>query len=161
MLSRVWVARFRQLGHGEDSGKLGFSKLFDLFLYELFQLQVILLEGQSILLLVVMEPFFFQAGRDARTEQGTVKGLGQIVVGAHRDATDNAVHLVQRGNHHDGDVAHGRIGLQPFQGLDAAELRHVYVEQDEIGGVLSGLGQGREAVLREQHVISQDPHLFV
>ena len=53
------------------------------------------------------------------------------------------------------------IGLEPFDGLDAVQLRHHDIEQDEIGQQLADLLQRLDPVRRGRHLVALglEPHL--
>ena len=59
--------------------------------------------------------------------------LGQIFVGAGVEPGDHVLRGRARGAQYDRDERHRRILFQPPADLEAVELRHFHVEQDEIG----------------------------
>src|SRR5262249_14213804 len=73
-----------------------------------------------------------QAGADAGTQQGRIERFGQVVFSAQLDAANDAVDLVDGGNHNDGDVPQALIRLHCREHLVAVHVRHHDVEQHEI-----------------------------
>ena len=86
--------------------------------------------------LEVVEPLLRQPGVDARTKEGRVEGLRQVVVGTDLDAANDAVDLVDCRDHDHGDVLGARRRLELLERRDPIELRHEDVEQDDIGRLL-------------------------
>ena len=43
-----------------------------------------------------------------------------------------AIHVAKGGDHHHGDVAGCRIGLQPTADVDAADVRHLHIQQNQV-----------------------------
>ena len=70
---------------------------------------------------------------DPAEQLDLVDRLGEEVVGAGLDAALEVAGLVQGGDHQDGDVLRRRVGPEPLADLEAAELRHHHVEQDQVG----------------------------
>ena len=84
--------------------------------------------------LLVVQALLLQAGADPRLQEHRVERLGQVVLGAELDAAHHAVHLVQRRDHEDRDVAQRGIGLEPLEHGIAVQVRHHDVEQHEVDG---------------------------
>ena len=80
--------------------------------------------------LLVAQPLLAERRRDPRPEDRRVDGLGEVVGGAHADAADDAVELVDAGDDDDRQVAQGRVGLERGERLVAVHLGHDDVEQD-------------------------------
>ena len=62
--------------------------------------------------LEVVEPLLREPRVDSRPEDHGVEGLGQVVVGADLDAADDALGLVDGGDHDHGDVLGSRRRLE-------------------------------------------------
>ena len=84
--------------------------------------------------LLIAQALLLQARAHPRAQQHRVEGLGEIVLRAQLDAADHRVHLVERRDHQDGDVAQLGVRLELAQHLGAALARHQHVEQDEVEG---------------------------
>ena len=78
-----------------------------------------------------------------------VDRLGQVVLGAHLDALDHAVELVERRRHDHRDVAEMRVELQLRQHLVTVELGHQDVEQHQVEVLATQQVERLAAVLRE------------
>ena len=70
--------------------------------------------------------------------------LGQVVVAAGFEAGDDILGVGLGGHQDDRDEPVRRVLLEPLHDLDAVELRHHDVEQDQIG---LELGRARERLL--------------
>src|SRR5262249_35691226 len=70
---------------------------------------------------------------DAQQQFAFVDGLGDKVVGAGLDGTLDVAGVIEGGDHDDADVARGRVGAQALADLEAADLRHHDVEEDQVG----------------------------
>src|SRR5262249_31867767 len=81
---------------------------------------------------LIVQSLALQAGSYAGAQQRRIERLGQIVLGTQLNAADNAVDLVDSGNHDDRDVPQALVRLHCRQHLVAVHLRHHDVEQDEI-----------------------------
>jgi hypothetical protein len=79
-----------------------------------------------------VQPFALQASPDAGAQQGRIEGFGQVVLSTQLDAADDAIDLIDSGNHDDGDVPQAVIRLHCRQHLVAVYVRHHDVEQHEI-----------------------------
>ncbi len=84
--------------------------------------------------LEVVEALLREPGVDPCPQQHRVERLRQVVVGADLDATYDAVDLVDGRDHDDRDVRGARRRLETLERLDAVELRHEDVEQDDVAG---------------------------
>ena len=60
-------------------------------------------------------------------------GLLEKIVGAGIDGPFDVAQFVQRGNHQDHDRARGRIVLELLANLEAAQLGHHHVQENQIG----------------------------
>ena len=69
----------------------------------------------------------------ARDERGVVHRLGQVLVAARFEPRDDVLRVRHRGDHDDGREGEVRVGAQAPAHLDAVELRHHDVEQDQVG----------------------------
>ncbi len=83
----------------------------------------------QIRLFQVAQPLLLQAGVQARPQQHRVERLGQVILGAHFDASYGALYLIQSRNDNDRDVPHLGIKLDRFQELKAIHPRHEDVEE--------------------------------
>jgi len=68
-------------------------------------------------------------------------GFGQEVLGAHLDASDHALGVVDAADHDHRQMAQGVIALDPLEHLDAVHPGMTKVEQHDVGWVL---GEHRE-----------------
>ena len=84
------------------------------------------------LTLLIAKALLLEARSDAGVQQHRVDRLGQVVLGAHLDAPDHAVELVERRRDDHRDVAEVRIELQLRQHLVAVELGHQDIEQHQV-----------------------------
>jgi len=82
----------------------------------------------------------------ARDECRLVDGLGEVFIGADLEARDNVLRIAARGDQDDGDEGEALVGLELAAHLEAVELGHHDVEQDEVGQERAGLGQGLRTV---------------
>jgi hypothetical protein len=92
------------------------------------------LQRACVQLLAVSQPLLRQARADTRAQDVRVERLGQVIVGAHLDALDDAVGVVERGDQDHRQVHESRIGVgaQVLQQLEAVHLRHHDVEQHQV-----------------------------
>ncbi len=107
---------------------------------------------RHVSLLLVAEGFLFQARADACAKDRGVEWLREVILGAGLDAADNALNLIQRGDHDDGNVTQLFTGLQLQEGRIAVHTRHDQIEEDEVerllfkdierGPPVVGLGDG-------------------
>ena len=70
----------------------------------------------------------------ARDQLDAVDRLGDVVGGAGDEGVGQAVHVVERRHHDDGEIDVARIVADARAGLDAVHLRHDDVEQHEVDG---------------------------
>ena len=78
---------------------------------------------------------FFSSVAPRRAFNSTgLNGFEQIIDRAELDAAHHAVHLVERRDHDDREIAQPGLILQPGEHLIAVHLRHLHVEQDEVEG---------------------------
>jgi hypothetical protein len=90
-----------------------------------------------------------QQGSRARDELVGAEGLGDVVVGAELEP-DDAVALLGLGrDHDDGDGRRARLGAQRAADLEARHARQHQVQDREIDGVVSRVGQRLGARRRE------------
>jgi hypothetical protein len=73
-----------------------------------------------------------QRRRDPGLENRRVDRLGEVVRGAHLEAADDAVELVDAGDHDDRQVLQGGVRSERRQHLVAVHLRHDDVEEDHV-----------------------------
>ena len=104
--------------------------------------------------LLVAQPLLLQAGVDPRPQQHRVERLVEIILGAPFDAPDDSRQLVQRRNHHDGNVTRHGTPLQRLEHFVAVQLRHPHVEQHEVESFLPHQLQRTPAVLGRLHRMS-------
>ena len=109
--------------------------------------------------LEVVEPFLGQPRVDPRAEDHGIERLREVVVGPDLDAADDALGLVDGGDHDHRDVTRIRRRLEPLEDRDAVELGHDDVEEHDVdrlvGEQLERLrsvcrGADRMAVLLEE-----------
>ena len=81
---------------------------------------------------LVVQPFALQAGTDAGAQQGRIERLGQVIFRTQLDAADDAVDLVDGGNHDHWNMPQAVACLHCRQHLVAIHVRHHDVEQHEI-----------------------------
>ena len=74
-------------------------------------------------MLLVPKSLLLQACGDARVQQHRIDGLAQVVLGAHLDALDDTVELVERRRHDHRDLAEVEIVLQLREHLVARRAR--------------------------------------
>ncbi len=101
------------------------------------------------LALLVAQALLLEARADARVQQHRVDRLRQVVLGAHLDAVDDAVELVERRRHDHRDLAEVRVVLQLREHLVAVELGHQDVEQQQVEALRPQQVERLAAVLRE------------
>jgi hypothetical protein len=90
-----------------------------------------------------------------------VERLRDEVVGAGFDAADSRLAIAQRRHHDHRDFGDGRIGAQLPAHRVAIEVRHVHVEQHEIGSHLAGQAQRRLSRFGEHEMIAaRSEHQF-
>ena len=82
--------------------------------------------------LEVVEPLLGQPCVDPRAEDHGVERLREVVVGAGLDAADDALGLVDCGDHDHRHVLRARCRLEPLEHRDAVELGHDDVEQHDV-----------------------------
>ena len=96
------------------------------------------------LALRVVEALAGERARDPGLEDRRVDGLRQVVGGAHREAADDAVELVDAGDDDDRDVPQGRIRGERGERLVAVHHRHDDVEEDDVDRRRAGVPQPLE-----------------
>jgi hypothetical protein len=82
----------------------------------------------------------------AREQHDVVDGLGQKVRGARFQALDTIGAAVEGRDQHHRDVAGDRVFLELAADGEAVHAGHHDVQQDDVGQVARGHGQGRRAV---------------
>ncbi len=96
----------------------------------------------------VHRPLQRQVRPDARQDDGEVERLGQVVVRPLPEGLDHVAAVVLRRRDEDGQVGRG-VGLADGpQHLQAVEVRHQHVQQDQVEGALADQRQGLAAALR-------------
>ena len=108
------------------------DQLGDLGREEAGQLGALAVDGPQVVALEVAQALGGQRGREAGLEDGGVERLGQVVGGAHLDAADDAVELVDGRDDDDRQVGDRLGGLDPAERLVAVHLGHLEVEQDDV-----------------------------
>ena len=68
----------------------------------------------------------------ARDQHDIGDGFCQEIVGAGFQPAVAVGRAVERGDHHDGNVMRGRIGLEAAADLETVDIRHHDVEQDDV-----------------------------
>ena len=101
--------------------------------------------------LELVESLLEQACADPRPQDHGVERLREVVVGTDLDAADDAVRLVDGGDHDHGDVTRRGRRLQTFEDGDPVELGHHDVEQHDVDLLLREQRQGLGAVRRRAH----------
>ena len=69
------------------------------------------------------------------------KGLGEIVIPPDLESTRFVLHILQRSEKHDGDIAGLFAGAQAAAHLVAIDARHHNIEEHEVGSILFGAAQ--------------------
>ena len=86
---------------------------------------------------LVVQLLHAQHRLDARHQRRLVHRLGQIFVGAGFESGDHVLGVGLGGHQDDRHERQARVGLETPRHLDAVDLRHHHVEQDEVrAGVL-------------------------
>jgi plasmid replication initiation protein len=93
-----------------------------------------------------------ERGGDACSQQYRIERLGQAVVGTRAERAHDRVAVVERGEHEHRNVATFRHPPHPLEDLEAGQLRHQHVEDDEVEGLRLDRLQRRPAVLHGDHV---------
>jgi hypothetical protein len=93
-----------------------------------FQRPVQLGQLPAVTRVLVVQALLLQAGADPRVQQHGVERLAEVILGAELDAADHALHVVQRRDHQDRDVAQRGLGLQPLEHGVTVEVGHHDVE---------------------------------
>ncbi len=104
---------------------------------------------------------------DPHAELGAIHGLAQEVLGPGTQPQHPRLAIVHGGDHDDGDVPCGGVGLDPGRHLGAVQPGHPEVEQDQVERLLRhhgerflAAGRGREDVaFRGEHHLEQLPVL--
>ena len=73
---------------------------------------------------------------DPRAEDDGVERLREVVVGADFDAPNDALRLVDGGDHDHRHVTRTRCRLEPLEDCDPVELGHDDVEKHDVDGLL-------------------------
>ena len=94
----------------------------------------------------VAQPLLFEAGADAGAQEDRVEGFGDIILGAQLDAADDALDLVEGGNHDDRQMLQGGIGFHASQDFAPIEAGHEQIEQDKIELAGADLFKGIPAI---------------
>src|ERR1044071_7261969 len=69
---------------------------------------------------------------DSLEKLSLIYRFGQKVIGSRLDGSLDVAQLIQRGDHENHDVAGSRIALELFTNLEAAQLGHHDIEQDQM-----------------------------
>jgi hypothetical protein len=102
----------------------------------------------------VMSPLAAQARRDARPKDDRIEWLRQVILGAHLNAAGGARHLIDRGDHEDGQVLERLVRLQTRQDLVPVHLRHDDVEQHHVERISMEQLEPAPAVGRGLHAVA-------
>ena len=100
------------------------------------------------LALQVIQPLSCQTAVDPSPQKHGVEGLRQVVLGPQLDSAHDALHVLERGDHDDRDVAQLAVRLHLREYLEAVDLRHDDVEQDDVKGFRTQNLQCPTAILR-------------
>ena len=91
----------------------------------------------------------------ARDQHDVGDGLGQEIVGAGFQSAIAVGRAVERGDHHDGNVVRGRIGLEAAADFEAVHVGHHHVEQDDVAfgaaGQIASASVPFEAVITSKY----------
>ena len=87
-----------------------------------------------------------EVGADAGEDFARLRRFGHVVDGARREALDLVGGLGERGHEDDGDVARFGLRLEAAAGLNAVEVRHEDVHQDQVRLVFGRQAQRARAV---------------
>ena len=112
------------------------------------------------LALGVVEPLPRERRRDPRLEDRRIDRLRQVVRRAHLEAPDDAVQLVDAGDHDHRQVAQGRVVAELGEHLVAVHLRHDDVKEDHVDRRnirVAQTGEGLAAVLGLHRLVAEAP----
>lgn len=101
--------------------------------------------------------FFFEAGADPGAEQHGVERLGQVIFRTAFDAAHHAGHVVEGGDHDDGNAPDRGIGLHPLQHGEPVEVGHQDVQQDQVEPLAAQEVEGRAAAGRALYPVALAP----
>ena len=90
------------------------------------------LDPLQVAALALAPALALQAGADPGAQQDRVERLGQVVLGARLDAADHAVGLLQARDHDHRDGVQALVRLEPLEHLEAVEIGHHQIEQDQV-----------------------------
>ena len=93
------------------------------------------------LLFQVVQQLAVQPRVHPRAQDHRVERLGQEVLGAHLDAPDDALGVVDAADHDHRQVAERVVALDALEHLDAVHAGHDQVEQHDVGRVLGEHGE--------------------
>ena len=99
-------------------------------------------DAPHALLLQVVQQLAVQARVHPRAEDHRIERLGQEVLGAHLDASDDALGVIDAADHDHGQVTELLVALDALQHLDAVHAGHHEIEQDDVGTILGEHGEG-------------------
>src|SRR6266498_5777338 len=102
----------------------------------------------------VVEALLGQCGSDPSVQEDRMEGLGEVILGAHLDAADNAVDLVDRRDHDHRHVPKRGITLQSLEYRAAVELGHDDVKQDNVERILPQNVERLPAVRRRADTVA-------
>ena len=100
------------------------------------------------LALQIVQPLSCQTAVDPSPQKHGVEGLRQVVLGPQLDAAHDALDVLERGDHDHRDVAQLAVRLHLREHLEAVDLRHDDVEQDDVEGFRTQNLQCPTAILR-------------
>ena len=135
-----------------DLAELGLDPGFELLVPQR-QFAGLVFEAVGLLLHGVVQPLDAQHRAHPREQRRLVDRLCQIIVAAGFEPGHHVLRVGPGGDQDDRDERQRGIGLQLLYGLDAVELRHLDVEEDEVGQLLADDGQRRLAVAGGDHLV--------
>jgi hypothetical protein len=107
----------------------------------------------TALALQVVQPLSRQTAVDPSPQKHRVEGLRQVVLGPQLDSAHDALHVLERRDHDDRDVAQLAVRLHLREYLEAVDLRHDDVEQDDVKGFRTQNLQCPTPILRDREAM--------
>ena len=104
--------------------------------------------------LEVVEPSLGQPRVDPRPEDHGVERLREVVVGPRLDAADDALDLVDGGDHDHRHVTPAGCRLEPLEDRDPVELGHDDVEEHDVDRPLGEQLERLRSVRRGAHRVA-------
>ena len=103
-------------------------------------------DAPHALLFQVVQQLAVQPRVHPRAQDHRIERLGQEVLGAHLDAPDHALGVVDAADHDHRQMAQRVVALDALEHLDAVHARHDQVQQDDVGWVFGEHGERGGAV---------------